>query len=160
MQISQLDHLVLTVADLDRTCAFYSSVLGMEIRTSDNNRKSLHFDTGKINLHQAGAEFSPHALKPTPGSADICLLTKTPIQQVMEHLIHHQVDIIEGPVKRTGATGTLLSVYFRDPDGNLIEVANPLSTMPNNQHRENKKDAACCTDTSRSAGRQMGYLQI
>ena len=141
MQISQLDHLVLTVADPDRTCAFYFNVLGMEIRTTDKGRTSLHFGTGKINLHQAGAEFSPHALKPTPGSADICLLTKTPIQQVMEHLIHHQVDIIEGPVKRTGATGTLLSVYFRDPDGNLLEVANTIP-LPNNQQRENKQNAA------------------
>ncbi len=139
MQISELDHLVLTVSDPDRTCAFYSQLLGLEIRTSSNNRKSLHFGTGKINLHQAGAEFTPHARRPTPGSADICLLTKTPIQQVMEHLIHHQIAIIEGPVKRAGATGTLLSVYFRDPDGNLLEVANPL---PDNHHRENKKDAA------------------
>ena len=135
MQISQLDHLVLTVSDLDRTCAFYSEVLGMEIRTSDTNRTSLHFGTAKINLHTFGAEFAPHAKTPKPGSADICLLTKTPIKKVMEHLVHHQVDIIEGPVKRTGAAGTLLSVYFRDPDGNLLEVANTIPP-PNNQHRE------------------------
>lgn len=135
MQISQLDHLVLTVSDLDRTCAFYSEVLGMEIQTSDTNRTSLHFGTAKINLHKFGAEFAPHALRPTPGSADICLLTRTPIEKVMEHLVHHQVDIIEGPVKRTGAAGTLLSVYFRDPDGNLLEVANTIP-LPNNQQRE------------------------
>ena len=141
MQISQLDHLVLTVADPDRTCAFYSNVLGMEIRTADKGRTSLHFGTAKINLHRAGAEFSPHALMPKPGSADICLLTETPIKQVMEHLAGHQVDIIEGPVKRTGATGALLSVYFRDPDGNLLEVANTIPP-PNNQHRENTKNAA------------------
>ncbi len=135
MQISQLDHLVLTVSDLDRTCAFYSEVLGMEIQTSDTNRTSLHFGTAKINLHKFGAEFAPHALTPKPGSADICLLTPTPIETVIEHLVHHQVDIIEGPVKRTGAAGTLLSVYFRDPDGNLLEVANTIP-LPNNQQRE------------------------
>jgi len=141
MKISQLDHLVLTVSDLDRTCAFYSKVLCMEVRTSDTNRTSLHFGTAKINLHKFGAEFTPHALTPKPGSADICLLTWTPIETVLEHLVHHQIDIIEGPVKRTGAAGTLLSVYFHDPDGNLLEVANTIPP-PDNQQRENTKNAA------------------
>ncbi len=135
MQISQLDHLVLTVSDLERTCAFYCKCLGMEIRTADNNRKSLHFGTCRINLHPAGAEFTPHALRPTPGSADICLLTQAPIKQVIKHLADHQIQIIEGPVERTGATGTLLSVYFRDPDGNLLEVANVLPTAKPSTHR-------------------------
>ncbi len=126
MHINALDHLVLTVCDIERTCSFYRDVLGMTIRTSADNRRAIHFGDGKINLHRQGAEFLPHALAPTPGSADLCFLTETPIDQVITRLSRHRVELLEGPVQRTGATGKLLSIYFRDPDDNLLEVANPL----------------------------------
>ncbi|HEX7810376.1 MAG TPA: VOC family protein [Burkholderiales bacterium] len=126
MRINRLDHFVLTVASIETACEFYSRVLGMEVRTFAEGRKSLHFGTSKINLHQAGHEFEPKAERPTSGSADVCLIAATPLDQVVMHLRATGVAIIEGPVKRTGATGTINSVYFRDPDGNLIEVSNYL----------------------------------
>jgi catechol 2,3-dioxygenase-like lactoylglutathione lyase family enzyme len=124
MRIDSLDHLVLTVADVDATCAFYRRALGMEVVTFAGGRKALSFGRQKINLHPYGHEFDPKADRPTPGSGDLCLLTAVPIDQVIAHLDAERVAIIEGPVRRTGATGPILSVYFRDPDGNLIEVAN------------------------------------
>ncbi len=132
MDIHALDHLVLTVRDIGRSCDFYKEVLDMEIRTTGGNRKAIHFGNSKINLHQQGAEFRPHAQAPTPGSADLCFLTKTPIDTIISRLQKHQVKLIKGPVQRIGATGDLFSIYFRDPDGNLLEVANilPSSTTP------------------------------
>ena len=124
MQISRIDHIVLTVADIAATCEFYSRALNMQVLTFGVGRTALSFGQQKINLHQAGKEFEPKAKRPTPGSADICLITETPISQVMLHLQACGVDLLEGPVRRTGATGPLLSVYFRDPDSNLIEVSN------------------------------------
>lgn len=124
MQIDHLDHLVLTVTNIEATCAFYERVLGMAVITFGEGRKALAFGQQKINLHEAGREFEPKAQRPTPGSADLCFITSVPLKDVMAHLRANEVTIIEGPVQRTGATGTLLSVYFRDPDGNLIEVSN------------------------------------
>jgi catechol 2,3-dioxygenase-like lactoylglutathione lyase family enzyme len=126
IRINRLDHFVLTVASIEATCDFYSRVLGMEVRTFAEGRKSLHFGVSKINLHQSGSEFEPKAAKPMPGSADVCLIADTPMEQVVAHLRECGVTIIEGLVRRTGATGTIDSVYFRDPDGNLIEVSNYL----------------------------------
>lgn len=126
MKISNLDHLVLTVKDIDKTVAFYTSVLGMDSISFGQGRRALVFGQQKINLHQWGNEFVPKAQQPTPGSADLCFLTTTPLTEVIAHLAHFKVHIIEGPVSRTGATGSLLSVYFRDPDGNLLEIANVL----------------------------------
>lgn len=126
MKIDRLDHLVLTVADLDRTCAFYQAVLGMEVLTFQGSRKALRFGCQKINLHQAGQEFEPKAHAPTPGSGDLCLITSTPMEQVLKHLEKNGVPIEIEPSQRTGATGNILSVYFRDPDQNLIEVSNYL----------------------------------
>lgn len=126
MRIDSIDHLVLTVASVEASLAFYASVLGMEVVTFAGGRKALAFGSQKINLHQAGREFEPKAARPAPGSADLCLLTTLPLDQVQAHLAAHAVPVIEGPVRRTGATGPILSVYFRDPDGNLIEVANRL----------------------------------
>lgn len=123
MKIERLDHLVLTVADIEATCAFYSRVMGMEVVTFGDGRKALTFGQQKINLHERGKEFEPKAALPTPGSGDLCFITETPMDAVVEHLKAEQVTIIEGPAKRTGAIGTLMSVYFRDPDGNLIEVS-------------------------------------
>jgi catechol 2,3-dioxygenase-like lactoylglutathione lyase family enzyme len=126
MQIERIDHLVLTVQDIARTCAFYERVLGMQTVIFGDGRKALRFGSQKINLHEVGKEFEPKALKPVAGSADLCFLTLLPLEQVIEHFRACSVPIIEGPVRRTGATGTLLSVYIRDPDGNLIEVANSI----------------------------------
>jgi catechol 2,3-dioxygenase-like lactoylglutathione lyase family enzyme len=122
MKVDRLDHLVLTVKDLDATCRFYAAVLGMDIVTFGDNRKALACGPQRINLHQAGKEFEPKAHQPTPGSADLCFLVSTSLQDVMAHLHHCGVEIILGPVRRTGAAGELESVYFRDPDLNLIEV--------------------------------------
>ncbi len=124
MKIESLDHLVLTVASIEATCDFYTRALGMNAVTFEGGRTALAFGSQKINLHRAGHEFEPKADRPTPGSGDLCFLTDTPIDDVVTHLSGLGIDIIEGPVPRTGATGPLRSVYFRDPDGNLIEVAN------------------------------------
>lgn len=125
VKIVQLDHLVLAVADINRTNEFYRRVLGMNsIKT--NGRCSLHFGTKKVNLHASGHEFEPKAEHPTPGSADLCFISETPMTQILDHLKQLNISIIEGPVRRTGAQGVLLSVYFRDADLNLIEVANQL----------------------------------
>ena len=124
MKIDRLDHLVLTVADIDATCRFYERVLGMKTVLFGEGRKALQFGRAKINLHQAGREFEPKAERPTPGSADLCLIAETPLNQAIEHLKACGVAIEAGPVARTGATGPITSIYFRDPDRNLIEVAN------------------------------------
>lgn len=124
MKIDSLDHLVLTVRDIDATASFYSRVLGMETLTSGDGRKALSFGEQKINLHQHGNEFEPHAQRPTPGSADLCFLTSVPLADVVKHLAACAVALVAGPVQRHGATGPMLSVYFRDPDMNLIEVSN------------------------------------
>jgi catechol 2,3-dioxygenase-like lactoylglutathione lyase family enzyme len=124
MKIERLDHLVLTVADITKTCEFYEKVLGMETVTFGAGRKALSFGQQKINLHQAGMEFEPKAVRPTPGSGDLCFITSTPVAAVILHLKKAGVAIVEGPVPRTGATGPIQSVYFRDPDGNLIEASN------------------------------------
>ncbi|MCQ4275460.1 VOC family protein [Stutzerimonas degradans] len=126
MQIDHLDHLVLTVADIETTVDFYTRVLGMQAVTFGEGRKALVFGQQKINLHQAGREFEPKAERPTPGSADLCFIVATPLEHVIAHLKAQQVAILEGPVQRTGATGPIRSVYVRDPDSNLIELSNPL----------------------------------
>lgn len=124
MRLDRLDHLVLTVADLDTTIDFYTRVLGMEVVTFGHNRKALVFGRSKINLHQQGREFEPKARHPTPGSADLCFITGQPLGEIIAELDRTGVTIAEGPVERTGATGPIVSVYFRDPDHNLIEVSN------------------------------------
>lgn len=123
MTVLRLDHLVLTVRDLERSVAFYTRVLGMTAVTFGAGRRALAFGDQKINLHEAGREFEPKAERPTPGAADLCFVASGGITAIVEHLRGERVNILEGPVERTGATGRLLSVYFRDPDGNLIEVA-------------------------------------
>lgn len=124
MQIDRLDHFVLTVADVQATCDFYSRVLCMEVVMFGAGRKALVFGSQKINLHEKGREFEPKAANPTPGSADICLIAQTKLHDVIEHLQGCGVPVLEGPVTRTGARGPIISVYFRDPDLNLIEVSN------------------------------------
>jgi catechol 2,3-dioxygenase-like lactoylglutathione lyase family enzyme len=125
MEITALDHLVLTVRDIEATCRFYLAALGFQRETFGEGRTALAFGRQKINLHQAGHAFEPKALRPTPGSADLCFLTATPIDDVVAHLTARGITIEEGPVARTGATGPIRSVYIRDPDGNLVEIAHP-----------------------------------
>ncbi|MGC4042863.1 MAG: VOC family protein [Armatimonas sp.] len=124
-----LDHLVLTVADIERTVAFYTRVLHMEAITYGAGRRALRFGNQKINLHEVGHTIAPHALRPTPGTADLCFLTTALLEGIAEDLADCGVPILEGPVERMGATGPILSLYFRDPDGNLIEVANLLDAF-------------------------------
>lgn len=123
MKISQIDHLVLTVKDIEVSCVFYTTVLGMEEISFGQGRKAVAFGDQKINFHQVGKELEPKALQPTPGSGDLCFITKTTLSEVIRHLQTCKVAIIEGPVERSGATGTISSIYIRDPDQNLIEIA-------------------------------------
>ena len=124
MKVESIDHTVLTVKNIESTCDFYSRVLGMEVTTFGAGRKALLFGSQKINLHEHGNEFEPKAKTPAPGSADLCFVTAVPIAQVLEHLRSNDIEILDGPVQRTGAVGPITSAYFRDPDGNLIEVSN------------------------------------
>lgn len=124
MMIDRIDHIVLTIKNIETTMAFYSTVLNMEPLTNADGRYALRFGHQKINLHQSGLEHKPHASSPLPGSGDLCLITNSPITTVMQHLQKHNVAIIEGPIDKDGAIGRLNSIYFHDPDGNLIEISN------------------------------------
>lgn len=124
MEIKNIDHIVLTVTDIDKTIEFYTEILGFEVVTFGDNIKALTFGNQKINLHQKGREFEPKAEHPTAGSADLCFISNTDIYDVLEELKQKNIEIIEGIVDRTGALGKIKSVYFRDPDLNLIEVSN------------------------------------
>lgn len=130
MKLSRIDHFVITVVSIEATVAFYTKILGMglvefgSVGEGGEKRKALTFGNQKINLHQVGKEFELKANTPKAGSADFCLITETPIDEVIDHLKACGVVIEEGPIARTGATGPIISVYFRDPDGNLIEVSN------------------------------------
>jgi catechol 2,3-dioxygenase-like lactoylglutathione lyase family enzyme len=124
MIVDRLDHLVLTVVDIEETLAFYERVLGMEPVVFGEGRVALKFGEQKINLHAQGHEFTPNASVPTPGSADLCFITPIELEKAISHVEACDVQILEGPVIRTGAKGDLQSFYFRDPGGNLIEVAN------------------------------------
>jgi len=130
MKLNALDHLVLTVADIDATVRFYCDVLGMQAErftpADGSVRWALKFGAQKINLHQVGQEFEPKAKRATAGSADLCFLSDEPLADWQTHLNDLGVKVIEGPVKRTGAQGPIISIYLRDPDGNLIEVSNCL----------------------------------
>ena len=130
MKITQIDHIVLTVKSIDVTTDFYARTLGMEIVTFGEGRKAISFGDQKFNLHEVGKEFEPKAEKPTPGSIDICLITETPIDEVIDELRLAGVSLLKGPVKRTGARGAIISIYFRDPDLNLIEVSNYTNATP------------------------------
>lgn len=124
IRIDRIDHFVLTVADIAATCAFYERALGMTVVEFGAGRKALAFGGQKINLHQKGREFEPKARHPTGGSADFCLTTTVPLDEVIAHLNGCGVAIEDGPVARTGARAPLASVYVRDPDGNLVEISN------------------------------------
>ena len=127
MKIDRLDHLVLTVRDLEAALDFYTRVLGMRAEIFGQGRHALHFGAQKINLHVRGAEFQPHATHAIPGSADLCFIAETPLTEVIRHLEAEEVALEMGPVERLGAQGMMRSIYLRDPDGNLIEIANYLN---------------------------------
>src|SRR6056297_656688 len=123
-----LDHIVLKVGNIDATVAFYRDVMGMQAqkftRTDGSTRWALTFGSQKINLHQAGAEFEPKAARPAPGSADLCFLSEIKLSDWIAHLRSNAIELVDGPVARTGATGPIVSIYLRDPDGNLLELSN------------------------------------
>jgi len=129
-QVTSLDHLVLSVTDIARTIIFYSDALGMQAEqftpADGSTRWALKFGTQKINLHEANTPFAPHAATVAAGSADLCFLSDTEIVLWQAHFADLNIPIEDGPIKRTGATGPILSLYIRDPDGNLIEVSAPL----------------------------------
>jgi catechol 2,3-dioxygenase-like lactoylglutathione lyase family enzyme len=124
MYIDRIDHLVLTVNDIDTTVDFYTRVLGLEVVTFGEGRKALVFGRQKFNLHQKGKEFEPKAAAPTTGAIDLCLISGTPLKDVISELNQADIPIEQGPVGRTGATGPIQSIYIRDPDLNLIEISN------------------------------------
>src|SRR5215813_7283072 len=128
MRIDSIDHVVFTVKDINASCEFYSKVLGMEVVTFGEGRKALAFGSQKINLQQLGRESTLVADKPTSGSTDICFVTSAPISDVVSHLNSCGVRLVGGPVERNGARGMMTSVYFRDPDLNLVEVSNYASS--------------------------------
>jgi len=127
--IKSIDHIVLTAKDIDKTVQFYCSVLGMRLEKftpadGSAERLALCFGAQKINLHRADTPYVPHAHNPVSGAVDICFLTEVPVQEWVERLSSYSIDVEDGPVQKTGATGPLLSIYVRDPDGNLIEISN------------------------------------
>ncbi len=121
--IAGIDHFVLTVGSMEGSCAFYQRVLGLERLDEPNRPTALLFGSQKINLHEVGRTFEPKARTPTPGSGDFCLVAARPLAEICASLETNGVAIEIGPVERTGARGTMMSVYFRDPDGNLVEVS-------------------------------------
>lgn len=121
--ITRLDHLVLTTSNLSACLDFYQRILKIPIVTFGTQRYALQLGMQKINIHLYGQEFEPKAQIPTPGSLDLCFIIEHPLETMIAHLTAHQIPIIEGPVTRTGAMGPILSIYLRDPDLNLIEIA-------------------------------------
>lgn len=121
--IAGIDHFVLTVRSVEDTCAFYQSVLGFRRLDEPDRPTALLFGTQKINVHDVGRTFEPKAKAPTPGSADFCLVAARPLLEICASLAANGVGVEVGPVERIGARGPMMSVYFRDPDGNLVEVS-------------------------------------
>ncbi|MBA2512068.1 MAG: VOC family protein [Rubrobacteraceae bacterium] len=135
VSVKGLDHLVLTVADLDATTTFYERVLGMKGVVFGEGRRALEYGSGKINLHEAGREIEPKATVPAPGSADLCFAIDQEIEDVEEYLRSNGVEVLQGPAGRTGAFGPMTSVYLRDPDGNLIELSKYEGEAPHGRGR-------------------------
>lgn len=138
MKVNHLDHLVLTVRDIQASVTFYTRVLGMQETTFADGRKALLFGQSKINLHQAGHEFEPKAAKPTPGSGDLCLVVDDDLDSVQAQLAAAGVAVEVGPVEQTGAHGQMMSVYCRDPDRNLVELSNYISAAERHQGQQGK----------------------
>ena len=129
LNIHSIDHIVMQAVDIPETIKFYTEILGMTYHqfqppTGGSVRQSLHFGAQKINLHDAGSPFRPHARNPAAGSVDLCFISAQPLDEWQIHLAHHGVSVEDGPARKTGANGALMSLYIRDPDGNLIEISN------------------------------------
>ncbi|MDR0228559.1 MAG: VOC family protein [Flavobacteriaceae bacterium] len=124
MRVNHLDHLVMTVSDIDITVKFYTNILGFELDVFGDNRKALKFGNQKINLHQKGKEFEPKANHPTVGALDLCFIVEENVEQIIMELQQKGIEIVQGIVSRTGALGEIQSIYLRDPDDNLIELSN------------------------------------
>ena len=122
--IKGIDHIVLTVENIERSIAFYVNILNMKKEIFGKNRVALKFGNQKINLHEQTTQTSPKSKQPTVGSMDLCFITEIPLKEVYEELLSQNITILEGIVKRTGANGLIESLYFNDPDGNLIELSN------------------------------------
>lgn len=136
MKVRRIDHIVLTVQDIDRAAHWYHNVLGMNVVIMNDGRKALEFGADgqkqRIHLHRTGHEFEPHARHPTLGAADLCLVADVPMEQLLDELRRDTVDMVtEGIVRREGALGPMESVYVRDPDGNLLEIADYPHDLPN-----------------------------
>lgn len=129
IELSHLDHLVMTTNNIEKTIAFYTQILNMKLIIFNGSRKALVFGTQKINLHEKTSHFTPKAATPTVGALDLCFLVNTPLDTVIQHLKLYNIKIETGPVERTGAQGPIRSIYIRDPDYNLIELANLINTM-------------------------------
>jgi catechol 2,3-dioxygenase-like lactoylglutathione lyase family enzyme len=121
--IDRIDHFVLTVRSLEATLGFYERVLGFAREVQAGRPTALKFGRQKINVHEVGRTFEPKAASPTPGAGDFCLVTLRPMAEVIAHLKSCGVAIEVGPVARSGAEGPMISVYFRDPDANLVEIS-------------------------------------
>ncbi len=132
MKLENIDHVVITVKDLNKTIDFYTNILGMKLEkflsSLDNNqiRYAASFGSQKINFHEEKKPFKPNALNPSSGSMDICFISKNKINDWVYHLVKKGINIEIGPEKKTGALGPILSIYIRDPDFNLIEISNQL----------------------------------
>ena len=132
MKVEKIDHVVITVKDLDKTIDFYTNALGMKLEkfssSLDNNqiRYAVSFGSQKINIHEEKKPIKPNALNPSSGSMDICFISKNKINDWVHHLVKKGINIEIGPEKKTGALGPILSIYIRDPDFNLIEISNQL----------------------------------
>ena len=129
--ILSIDHIVLTINDMDKTISFYCDVLGMTLKEfhptgGRETRKSLFFGNQKINLHHVKSPFKPHAKNPLSGTTDICFLSLTPLQKWQSIFLENGIEIEDGPVSNTGATGPIMSLYIRDPDMNLVEISNKI----------------------------------
>ena len=128
--VASLDHLVLTVTDVAASVAFYRDILGLqplEFQAADGSRRwALAFGAQKINLHPAQAPFAPHAAEPRAGAADLCFLSPIPLDELFAYFEACGQRVLDGPVQRSGALGPIVSLYIRDPDGNLLEIANRL----------------------------------
>ena len=134
LSVQSIDHIVMQAVDVPETIKFYTEILGMahsEFQPPAGGavRQSLHFGTQKINLHDAGSPFWPHARNPAAGSIDLCFITQQPLSDWQQHLTNCGIVIEDGPVRKAGANGPLLSIYIRDPDGNLVEISNYIEPL-------------------------------
>ena len=166
MRISKLDHLVLVTSDLSRCVSFYRDLLHMEVEEKDG-RFALRFGTSKINIHTCPGEFQPAAERPVPGSLDICFVTEEPLERLLDELKEEKAPLVTDIVERHGALGKIRSLYLRDPDGNLVEIA---EYRKGGQHAYHQSLAALllllCTwkrgrlDIRRQIGRKVFFRRL